>query len=108
MVSSHECDIVIEVVKTMARILIVDDEERIREVVKEYALISGYEVEEACDGLEAIEMISNENFDCVILDVMMPRLDGFSACSRFDALKMYQSLCFRHFRKNMISCLALS
>ena len=60
----------------MAKILIVDDEERIREVVKEYALISGYEVAEACDGLEAIEQISNNDFDCVILDIMMPRQDG--------------------------------
>ena len=71
----------------MAKILIVDDEERIREVVKEYALISGYDVSEACDGLEAIELISNEDFDCVILDIMMPRLDGFSACKQIRRIK---------------------
>ncbi len=71
----------------MAKLLIVDDEERIREVVKEYALISGYEPYEASDGLEAIEMISKEDFDCVILDIMMPRLDGFSACKQIRRIK---------------------
>ena len=71
----------------MAKLLIVDDEVGIREVVKEYALISGYEVKEANDGLEAIELISKEDFDCVILDIMMPRLDGFSACKQIRKMK---------------------
>ena len=65
----------------MARILIVDDEQMIREVVREYALINGYEVAEASDGLEALELVEKEDFDCVILDIMMPKLDGFSALS---------------------------
>lgn len=64
----------------MARLLIVDDEENIREVVHEYAEINGYEADEAGDGLEAIEKIRTTPYDCIILDVMMPRLDGFSAC----------------------------
>lgn len=64
----------------MTRILIVDDEADIREVVREYAEINGYEAEEASDGMEALEKIRNTSYDCVILDVMMPRLDGFSAC----------------------------
>lgn len=71
----------------MARILIVDDELKIREVVREYALINGYEVEEASDGLEAIEKVKEQNFDCIILDVMMPRLDGFSACKQIRKIK---------------------
>lgn len=71
----------------MARLLIVDDELKIREVVKEYALINGYEVEEANDGLEAIEMVEKMDFDCIILDVMMPRLDGFSACKQIRKIK---------------------
>lgn len=71
----------------MARILIVDDELKIREVVREYALINGYEVEEASDGLEAIEKVKEQNFDCIILDIMMPRLDGFSACKQIRKIK---------------------
>ena len=64
----------------MTRILIVDDEENIREVVREYCEISGYEADEAADGYEALEKVRTAAYDCVILDVMMPRLDGFSAC----------------------------
>lgn len=62
----------------MYKLLIVDDENKIREVVKEYAHINGYETNEAEDGLEAIEKIKNNNYDCIILDVMLPKLDGFS------------------------------
>lgn len=64
----------------MPKLLIVDDEIKIREVVKEYATLNGYEVTEASDGFEALEHFRTEHFDCVILDVMMPRLDGYSAC----------------------------
>ncbi len=66
----------------MAKILIVDDELKIREVVKEYALLNGYEVDEAEDGLEALSKIEKNSYDCVILDIMMPKLDGFSACKQ--------------------------
>ena len=71
----------------MAKLLIVDDELKIREVVREYALINGYEVTEACDGLESIEKVEKQDFDCIILDVMMPKLDGFSACKQIRKLK---------------------
>lgn len=71
----------------MAKILIVDDELKIREVVREYALLNGYEVSEADDGLEAIQMVEKEDFDCVILDIMMPKLDGFSACKQIKKMK---------------------
>mgnify|MGYP003308446801 FL=1 len=71
----------------MLRILIVDDEVRIREVVKEYAKVSGYECEEASNGIDAIEMVKNNDYDCVILDIMMPELDGFSACKKIKAIK---------------------
>ena len=64
----------------MTRILIVDDEENIREVVREYAELNEYDTDEASDGFEAIEKVKNNSYDCIILDVMMPRLDGFSAC----------------------------
>lgn len=71
----------------MSKILIVDDEEKIREVVREYALLNGYEVDEAKDGQEALECVQKENYDCVILDIMMPKLDGFSACKQIKKTK---------------------
>ena len=64
----------------MTRILIVDDEKNIREVVKEYCSISGYETDEAADGFEALEFIRKNTYDCVVLDIMMPRMDGFTTC----------------------------
>ena len=72
---------------TMLRILIVDDEIKIREVVKEYAKVSGYECDEASNGLEAIDKVKNNDYDCIILDIMMPELDGFSECKKIKAIK---------------------
>ncbi len=66
----------------MTRILIADDEADIREVVREYGELNGYEIDEAADGMEAIEEVKNNQYDLVVLDVMMPKLDGFSACRR--------------------------
>lgn len=63
----------------MKKLLIVDDEEKIREVIKEYAEFEGYIAEEAGDGMEAVKMVKDGDFDLVIMDIMMPRLDGFSA-----------------------------
>ena len=64
----------------MYKILVVDDEKMIRELIKKYATFEGYEVIEACDGLEAIDKCKESSFDMIIMDVMMPELDGFSAC----------------------------
>lgn len=64
----------------LPRLLIVDDEMRIRELIKKYAKFEGYEVEEAADGLEALEKCRTGEYDLLILDVMMPGLDGFSVC----------------------------
>ena len=64
----------------MAKLLIVDDEEKIREVVREYAEFEGYEVTEAADGREAVSLCRINDFDIIIMDIMMPKLDGFSAC----------------------------
>ena len=64
----------------MPRILVVDDEFRIRQIIRKYAEFEGYEVEEATDGMQAIEICRRERFDLIIMDVMMPELDGFSAC----------------------------
>ena len=63
----------------MAKILIVDDEIKIREVIKEYAEFSGYETDEAKDGMEAVSKVLAGKYDLVIMDVMMPKLDGYSA-----------------------------
>ena len=64
----------------MSRILVVDDELRVRDLIKKYAKFEGYEVSEASNGLQALELCRDQNFDIVIMDVMMPELDGFSAC----------------------------
>lgn len=69
------------------RILIVDDEANIREVVKEYCELSGYDADEAQDGVEAIEKVKENHYDCVVLDVMMPTLDGFSACKEIKKIQ---------------------
>ncbi|MDR2533015.1 MAG: response regulator transcription factor [Oscillospiraceae bacterium] len=64
----------------MYKILIADDEQKIREVLREYAEFEGHYVEEAVDGMQAVELAKNGSFDIIIMDIMMPRLDGFSAC----------------------------
>ncbi len=64
----------------MYRILVVDDEENIRNIIKKYALFEGYSVTEAANGMQAVELCRREKFDIIIMDVMMPELDGFSAC----------------------------
>ena len=63
----------------MFKVLIADDEANIRKVLSEYAKHKGYVVFEACDGNEALQVIRDEHIDIVIMDIMMPRLDGFSA-----------------------------
>ena len=69
------------------KILIVDDEIKIREVVSEYAKAMGYECDQASNGLDAVEKVKNGNYDCVILDIMMPELDGFSACKKIKSIR---------------------
>ena len=69
------------------KILIVDDEQGIREVIKEYCLLENYEVIEAENGLEAIDKIKKEDIDIVVLDIMMPKLDGYSALKEIKEIK---------------------
>ena len=64
----------------MSRILVADDEEKIRAIIRKYGEFEGYEIVEAADGLEAVRLCGEQKFDVVILDIMMPGLDGFSAC----------------------------
>lgn len=63
----------------MTKLLVVDDEEMIRSVIAEYARFENYECDEAADGMEAVAKAVENNYDVIIMDVMMPRLDGFSA-----------------------------
>ena len=62
----------------MAKILIVDDEPRIRELIREHLQYAGYVCEEAGDGSAALSLLSGGGFDLVILDVMMPFMDGMT------------------------------
>lgn len=71
----------------MKKILIVDDEANIREVIREYSEFKGFNVTEAVDGMDAVEKVKNNDFDIIILDIMMPRLDGFSACKEIKKIK---------------------
>ena len=63
----------------MKRILIVDDEQNIREVLKEYLEFNGFEVITADDGYEAVDMCKREDYDFIVMDIMMPKMDGLSA-----------------------------
>ncbi|MBE6875745.1 MAG: response regulator transcription factor [Ruminococcus sp.] len=63
----------------MSKLLIVDDEVNIRAVVREYAEFEEYQVDEAENGMEAVEKCKQNDYDLIIMDVMMPKLDGYSA-----------------------------
>ncbi|MBR0373120.1 MAG: response regulator transcription factor [Mogibacterium sp.] len=71
----------------MKSLLVVDDEEKIREVIKEYAEFSGYSVTEAGDGMSAIGLCKLNDYDLIIMDVMMPKLDGFSSVKEIKKIK---------------------
>ena len=64
----------------MKKVLVVDDEEKIRAILRKYGEFEGYEITEANNGMEAIRLCEKQDFDCIVLDVMMPELDGFSTC----------------------------
>lgn len=61
------------------RLLIVDDEEKIRQLIAKYAVFEGYDVDGAGDGMQAVSMARDGRYDLIIMDIMMPELDGFSA-----------------------------
>ena len=71
----------------MKKLLVVDDEDKIREVIKEYAEFCGYEVTEAADGMSAIGLCKLNDYDLIIMDVMMPKLDGFSSVKEIKKIK---------------------
>lgn len=69
------------------KVLIVDDEEMIRNVLREYVEFEGNEAYEACDGMQAVEICRSQDFDVILMDVMMPKLDGFSAVKEIKKFK---------------------
>ncbi len=71
----------------MAKILIVDDEQKIREVIREYSEFNGYETDEVADGMAAVGLCKLNDYDLIIMDIMMPKLDGFSACKEIKKIK---------------------
>ncbi len=71
----------------MPKILIADDEPDIIELIKRSALREGYEVTAVSDGTQAIDACMKEDFDAIVLDVMMPDTDGFTACKKIRASK---------------------
>ena len=71
----------------MYKLLVVDDEPKIREVIREYAEFNGYDVTEASDGMSAVGLCKLNDYDLIILDIMMPKLDGFSTCKEIKKIK---------------------
>lgn len=69
------------------KVLVVDDEKLIRDVIKEYLMLENYEIKEAENGLDAVSIAKNEDFDIIIMDIMMPKMDGYSACREIKAVK---------------------
>lgn len=71
----------------MAKILIVDDEPDIYRMIERYAQREGHETEQAADGMEAVRLCRGNDFDIIIMDVMMPDMDGFTACKEIKKIK---------------------
>ena len=79
----------------MAKILVADDEQKIREVIREYSEFNGHEITEASDGMTAVGLCKLNDYDLIIMDIMMPKLDGFTACKEIKKMKdclLYTSL----------------
>lgn len=62
------------------RILVVDDEARIRDIIKEYSSLEDFQIDEASNGAEALQLFGRHEYSLVILDIMMPGIDGWSVC----------------------------
>ena len=69
------------------KILVVDDELLIRSVIKEYLFLEGYEVDEAGNGQEAVDLVTSNDYSLIIMDIMMPHMDGFEACREIKKVK---------------------
>ena len=71
----------------MPKILVVDDEQKIREVIREYSEFNGFEVTEAADGMTAVGLCKLNDYDLIIMDIMMPKLDGIAATKAIRAME---------------------
>lgn len=69
------------------KILICDDEVLIRDVIKEYLLMDNYEVLEASNGIDALEVVKNNDIDLIVMDIMMPKMDGYQAIKEIKKIK---------------------
>ena len=69
------------------KILVVDDEELIRDVIREYLLLEDFMVDEANDGVQAVNKVIENNYDLIIMDIMMPHKDGYQACKEIKNMK---------------------
>lgn len=69
------------------RVLVVDDEKLIRDVIKEYLILEKIEVDEAENGLQAVDKVKLNDYDIIIMDIMMPKMDGYTACREIKKIK---------------------
>lgn len=69
------------------RVLVVDDEKLIRDVIKEYLLLENIRVDEAENGLQAVDEVKHNDYDIIIMDIMMPKMDGYTACREIKKIK---------------------
>lgn len=69
----------------MKKILVIEDDERIRYIIKDFLTMKGYSVTEAIDGEDGLDKFYDDKFDLVILDIMMPNLNGWEVCKRIKA-----------------------
>ena len=69
------------------RVLVVDDEKLIRDVIKEYLNLEEIEVDEAENGIDAVAKAKDNNYDVIIMDIMMPKMDGYTACKEIKKVK---------------------
>ena len=69
------------------RLLIVDDEELIRNLIKDYCTMEGYTCDLASSGLEAVDLCEKNDYDLIIMDIMMPKMDGYTACREIKKIK---------------------
>ena len=75
------------------RVLVVDDEKLIRDVIKEYLLLENIKVDEAENGLQAVDEVKHNDYDIIIMDIMMPKMDGYTACRENKRYSIYYVIC---------------